>query len=147
MTTQKQTVYDFSKYITDSHNPLYIPSIHGSLPTQLAIELIEKVIESNWCLSPLFCGCFDTKEHALAFVEQVTDSPLILAIPTIGYSEVVTVSVSHNGDQWVLTDYENDSTLYTAFVSLEQLPDAAHTFGTICADESLEELATFKPST
>lgn len=138
--------YEFTQYITDSHNPRYIAAIHGILPSMLAIQFIEKVFESNWCISPLFCGCFDTKDRAFAFVEQVIDSPLILAIPTIDYSNVITLSVSHNGDQWVLTDYENDSTAYTTFESLDQLPAAAHTFGSICAGEEWDELAHFKPT-
>ncbi|HBC3404891.1 TPA: hypothetical protein KDY05_002166 [Vibrio parahaemolyticus] len=147
MTSATTTTYDFTQYITDSHNPRYIAAIHGILPTMLAKQFIDKVFESNWCISPLFCGCFDSKERALAFVEQVTDSPLILAIPTIDYSNVITLSISHNGDQWVLTDYENDSTAYTTFESLDQLPFAAHSFGSICAGEEWDELAQFKPTT
>lgn len=144
--TSTTPTYDFTQYITDSHNPRYIAAIHGILPTMLAIQFIEKVFESNWCISPLFCGCFESKERALEFVGQVTDIPLILAIPTIDYSNVITLSISHNGDQWVLTDYENDSTAYTTFESLDQLPFAAHSFGSICAGEEWDELAQFRPT-
>ncbi|MBL4245301.1 hypothetical protein H8F18_23095 [Vibrio fluvialis] len=35
--TSTTPTYDFTQYITDSHNPRYIAAIHGILPTMLAI--------------------------------------------------------------------------------------------------------------
>lgn len=142
MTATNTKKFDFSEYKKANHEN-FDPEEHGELSVEIATELAKRIYPSNWYLSPIFEGCFDSREETLAFIEQIPDAPLCLVIPTNSSSGAVVTKITTVGDRIQIEDWDDYHSLRADYASIDELLSKATdfaqqlTFG--MADSDLED--------
>lgn len=131
--------FDFSHYLEYEHSKNYEPEVHGVLEPEFALELINRLYQSNWFLSPLFDGTFADANEAISFIEQVPNEPLYIVFPTDSHYGSVIALVSHSNGLFTLSDEDHFAHGFKQFKSIQELIDGALDFAKILAQKFVHE--------
>lgn len=129
--TMQETIpvkFDFSQYYQNEHVINYDPEVHGVLEKEFALELINRLYQSNWFLSPLFDGTFADANEAICFVDQIPNEPLYIVFPTDSHFGCVNALVSHCDGVFSLSEEEHFEGNFKQFKSIQELIEGALDF-------------------